>query len=121
MNDIMTINRFNRLTGQETLHPLVGIADLTADTLERDIDDTCDFFALLCYGGRLRLVLPGEPFRIPAAAHRLKEGYTGVLFHPTCCVARLSTGGCMTTPAGATAASRCARTREKPSQDASHR
>lgn len=27
----MTINTFNRLTGQVTLHPLVGIADLTDD------------------------------------------------------------------------------------------
>lgn len=82
MNNIMTIDRFNRLTGQETLHPLVGIADLSADTLDSDIDKPCDFYALLCYGEMLRLILPGEPFKVPSSRHRQKHGYTGVLFHP---------------------------------------
>lgn len=78
----MTIDTFNRLTGQETLHPLVGIADLTADSLDCDIDRPCNFYALLCNGERLRLVIPGESFRIPSARNKCKEGYTGVLFHP---------------------------------------
>ncbi|PWL60696.1 MAG: transcriptional regulator [Bacteroidales bacterium] len=79
---MMTIDTFNRLTGQETLHPLVGIADLTADSLDHDIDSPCNFYALLCNGERLRLIIPGEIFRIPAAVHKRECGYTGVLFHP---------------------------------------
>lgn len=27
MKDVLTIDLFNKLTGQETLHPLVGLAD----------------------------------------------------------------------------------------------
>lgn len=79
---MMTIDQFNRLTGQETLHPLVGIADLTADRLDHDVDRTCDFYALLCNGERLRFVVPGDMLRIPAACHQREYGYTGVLFHP---------------------------------------
>lgn len=82
MDSLMTIDNFNRLTGQETLHPLVGIADLTEDSLDCDIIRPCNFYALLCNDGRLRLVIPGEPFRIPAARNRHEHGYTGVLFHP---------------------------------------
>lgn len=79
---MLTIDKFNRLTGQETLHPLVGIADLSADCLECDIDRPCDFYALLCDEERLRLVSPGETFTIPSAGHRRQCGYIGVLFHP---------------------------------------
>ncbi len=79
---MLTIDTFNRLTGHETLHPLVGIADLTAASLDCDIDRPCNFYALLCNGERLRLIIPGESFRIPSAHNKRKEGYTGVLFHP---------------------------------------
>lgn len=79
---MMTINTFNKLTGHETLHPLVGIADLTEDRLETDIITPCDFYALLCNGENLRLIIPGETIRIPAAKNKHEAGYTGVLFHP---------------------------------------
>lgn len=79
---MMTINTFNRLTGQETLHPLVGIADLTADCLDADIITPCNFYALLFNSEKLRLIMPGETIRIPAARNRNEYGYTGVLFHP---------------------------------------
>lgn len=79
---MMTINTFNKLTGQETLHPLVGIADLSEDNLETDICKPCNFFALLCNEDRLRLVIPGETLRIPSASNKRISGYTGVLFHP---------------------------------------
>lgn len=79
---MMTIDSFNRLTGQETLHPLVGLADLSADHLEVDIDICCNFYALLCNGERLRLVVPGERLHIPSASNKSADGYTGVLFHP---------------------------------------
>lgn len=82
MDKVLTIDKFNRLTGQETFHPLVGIADLTSDRLDCDIDHPCNFYALLCGRETLRLVTPGETFHIPAAAHRHTYGYTGVLFHP---------------------------------------
>ena len=79
---MMTIDKFNRLTGRETLHPLVGIADLRTVSLDRDIDRTCNFYALLCNDDRLRLILPGETIRIPAGRHGDGNEYTGVLFHP---------------------------------------
>lgn len=79
---MMTINTFNKLTGQETLHPLVCIADLTKDKLDTDIIKPCNFYALLCNGEKLRLIIPGETFRIPAARNKQDSGYTGVLFHP---------------------------------------
>lgn len=79
---MITINTFNKLTGQETLHPLVGIANLAADSLDNDITTTCNFYALLYNDERLRLVIPGESFRIPAARNKHQFGYTGVLFHP---------------------------------------
>lgn len=79
---MMTITTFNKLTGQETLHPLVGIADLTGDSLDSDICKPCNFYALLCNEERLRLVIPGETFRIPSAVNKRESGYTGVLFHP---------------------------------------
>lgn len=79
---MMTIDKFNRLTGQETLHPLVGIADLTGDNLDSDIRKPCNFYALLCNEYRLRLVIPGETLRIPSASNKRSAGYTGVIFHP---------------------------------------
>lgn len=79
---MLTIDKFNKLTGQETLHPLVGIADLTEDRLESDIVIPCNFYALLCNDNRLRLIMPGETFQIPAAKNINVGGYTGILFHP---------------------------------------
>ena len=67
---MMTINIFNRLTGQETLHPLVGLADLSGDNLDSDICKTCNFYALLCNEDRLRLVIPGETLKIPSAKNK---------------------------------------------------
>ena len=78
----MTINTFNKLTGRATLHPLVGIADLSDDRLESDVCTPCNFYALICNEERLRLVIPGESFRIPSARNKHECGYTGVLFHP---------------------------------------
>lgn len=89
-NNVITINLFNRLTEQETLHPLVGLADLSGDKLSEDLRMPCNFYALICRpdeNGRqtsLRLVNPGEMFEIPAAFHRDTKGYTGVIFIPTC-------------------------------------
>lgn len=88
MNNVITIDRFNKLTGQETLHPLVGLADLEGDGLHDDLCLPCNFYALLCRQERqgtrasLQLVTPGELFEIPSARHRETRSYTGVLFHP---------------------------------------
>lgn len=85
--DVMTIDLFNKLTGRETLHPLVGIADLSGDGLNDDLRLPCNFYALLCRKGSgpytsLRLINPGDVFEIPSARHRKERDYTGVLFHP---------------------------------------
>lgn len=88
MNNVITIDQFNKLTGQETLHPLVGLADLSGDKLHDDLCLTCNFYALLCQQEKqeehtsLRLINPGETFEIPSVHHRETRGYTGVLFHP---------------------------------------
>lgn len=88
MNGTVTIDLFNRLTGQETLHPLVGMADLSGDALNDDICMPCDFYALICNRTEtdssvsLRMVKPGEMFEIPSVQHCRTRGYTGVLFHP---------------------------------------
>lgn len=88
MEDIITIDRFNKLTGQETLHPLVGLVDLSANRLREDVCRPCDFYALICRAVReepltsLRLINPGEMFRLPSMSHREAGGYAGVLFHP---------------------------------------
>lgn len=79
---MITINTFNRLTQQETLHPLVGIANLSRDTLDSDILSPCNFYALLCNETHLRLLVPGDSFYIPSAKNKKIAGYTGVLFHP---------------------------------------
>ncbi|BDF53440.1 hypothetical protein CE91St24_31510 [Odoribacteraceae bacterium] len=87
-NNVITIDLFNKLTGQETLHPLVGLADLSDDKLNEDLRMPCNFYALICRpdenGERasLQLVNPGEMFEIPAAFHCNTKGYTGVIFHP---------------------------------------
>lgn len=87
-NNVITIDLFNKLTGQETLHPLVGLANLSGDKLNEDLCRPCNFYALICQPEAngvhtsLRLVHPGEDFEIPAASHCHTKGYTGVIFHP---------------------------------------
>ena len=44
--ELMTIDQFNKLTGRETLHPLISIIDLSNANLNRDIRMTCDFYGL---------------------------------------------------------------------------
>ncbi len=86
--NVITVDLFNKLTGQETLHPLVGLADLSDDKLGEDLHMQCNFYALICRtdetGTRtsLRLINPGEDLEIPAASHCNMKGYTGVIFHP---------------------------------------
>ena len=72
---LMTIDRFNKLTGHETLHPLICMVDLSRTNLNEDIRMMCDFYGLLYYNdpeqdkisGKewLRLIYPGETVEIP--------------------------------------------------------
>ena len=88
---LMTIDRFNKLTGHETLHPLICMVDLSRTNLNEDIRMMCDFYGLLYYNdpeqdkisGKewLRLIYPGETVEIPLNRHR----HTGC-----CCKATLS-------------------------------
>lgn len=86
--DVITIDMFNKLTGRETLHPLVGLADLSGDELCDDVCMPCNFYALIYRQGAgrsqntMQLINPGEEFMIPSAIHRREKGYVGVLFHP---------------------------------------
>lgn len=89
---LVTIDRFNKLTGQETLHPLISLVDLSDANLRRDLRLACDFYGLLYCpaaagkppAGRepLRFIHPGETLEIPSARHCAGDGYTGVVFHP---------------------------------------
>lgn len=88
----MTIDLFNKLTGRETLHPLISIIDLSNANLNRDIRMMCDFYGLLYYvtldgnqysgKDKLRLIHPGELVEIPSLEHRSTNDYTGIIFHP---------------------------------------
>lgn len=44
---LMTIDRFNKLTGHETLHPLICMVDLSKANLTEDIRMMCNFYGLL--------------------------------------------------------------------------
>lgn len=89
---LMTIDWFNKITGQETLHPLICTVDLSRTDLSEDIRMTCDFYGILYYNvskqdktsGKewLRLICPGETIEIPSRQHRHTGCYSGVLFHP---------------------------------------
>ena len=89
---LMTIDRFTKLTGQETLHPLICGVDLSRTNLNEDIRMMCDFYGLLYYNdpeqdkisGKewLRLIYPGETVEIPLNRHRHTGCCSGVLFHP---------------------------------------
>lgn len=87
-NDVITIDMFNKITGQETLHPLVTVADLSHDSLDEDLRLPCDFYALVCKkdcAGKcdvIKLVNPGDTFEVPAASRCTASAYTGILFHP---------------------------------------
>lgn len=88
MKNVMTIDLFNKLTRQETLHPLVTIANMENETLKDDVNMPCDFYALLLSKGNhdekdaIRLVCPGEMFKMPSACHSKGVAFTGILFHP---------------------------------------
>lgn len=87
----MTIDRFNKLTGHETLHPLVCMVDLSKTNPTGDIRMTCDFYGLLYHTPEqakaseqewLRLIYPGETIEIHSGRLRHTCRCSGVLFHP---------------------------------------
>lgn len=88
----MTIDRFNRLTGHDTLHPLVCMIDLPQTGPEGYISMRGDFYGLLyCdapeQGGQhpsqqLRLARPGETIELHRGPAWREGRYAGVLFHP---------------------------------------
>ena len=63
----MTIDRFNKLTGHETLHPLICMVDFSKANLTEDIRMTCNFYGLLYYNDSECCFIP-----ICYATHRLK-------------------------------------------------
>lgn len=90
---LMTIDRFNKLTGRDTLHPLICLVDLSQADLNGGVSMRCGFYGLLyCRvpesreGARekewLRLIRPGETVELPAASYCRAGGCSGVLFHP---------------------------------------
>lgn len=86
--EVMTIDLFNKLTRQETLHPLVTIVNMENEMLKDDVEMPCDFYALLFSKEPhdekevLRLVCPSEMFNIPSTVHGKEVSCTGILFHP---------------------------------------
>lgn len=88
MNNVITIDQFNKLTGQETLHPLVGLVGLSGYELHDDLCLLCNFYALICRQEKqgcqtsLQLINPGEKFEMPSKCYHDVMNYIGVLFHP---------------------------------------
>lgn len=80
----MTIDRFNKLTGRDTLHPLICTVDLPHACPEAAVGMKCDFYGLLycdspqCGSECLRLIRPGEAVGSLVSP----DGLHGVLFHP---------------------------------------
>ncbi len=91
-SELMTIDRFNKLTGHETLHPLICMVDLSKTNLTEDIRMTGNFYGLLYYNASeqdkasekewLRLIYPGEPVEISTNRYQYGDCCSGVLFHP---------------------------------------
>lgn len=86
---LLTIDMFNKQVGQETLHPLVCLFDLSRNTLPEEFCMPCDFYALVyekdsTAPGRtfLRIVSPGEMFEIPSFRYGKNIEPEGILFHP---------------------------------------
>lgn len=88
----MTIDRFNKLTGHDTLHPLICLVDTPQADLGEYVGMRCDFYGLLYCDSTaretapptecLRLVRPGETVGLLLRPHRRSDGCAGVLFHP---------------------------------------
>lgn len=89
MNPSISIEDINRMTGQETLHPLVTVVggddDVPApcpavwgEQAASASPSVCDFYALVCHPSCRRLCLyrPGDAFALPRDG-----GCQGVLFH----------------------------------------
>ena len=89
---LMTIDRFNKLTGHDTLHPLICMVDLSQADLHEDISMKCNFYGLLYCDSpklenlqgmeQLRFICPGETVELPLKPKKHPEGYSGVFFHP---------------------------------------
>lgn len=88
---LMTIDRFNKLTGHETLHPLICMVDLSRTNLNEDIRMMWFLRVVVLQRSRtrqnigkewLRLIYPGETVEIPLNRHRHTGCCSGVLFHP---------------------------------------
>ena len=73
---LMTIDRFNKLTGHETLHPLICMVDLSRTNLNEDIRMMCDFYGLLYYNDPEQDKISGNsrnPFE-PTSTYRMLFG-----------------------------------------------
>ncbi len=88
----MTIDRFNKLTGRDTLHPLICTVDLSQADLREGVCMKCDFYGLLYRASSargeapetewLRIIRPGETVEWPLKPNRSDDCCSGVLFHP---------------------------------------
>lgn len=90
----MTIDRFNKLTGHETLHPLICMVDFSKANLTEDIRMTCNFYGLLYYNDSeqekasekewLRLVYPVKRLKYPRTGIDIPDAIRGGCFIPIC-------------------------------------
>lgn len=90
----MTIDRFNKLTGHETLHPLICMVDFSKANLTEDIRMTCNFYGLLYYNDSeqekasekewLRLVYPVKRLKYPRTGIDIPDAIRGCCFIPIC-------------------------------------
>jgi len=78
----ITIDFFNKLTGQETLHPLISLVNYKYSKEISKLHAVCDLYGLIYGSQYIKFIRPGEVLDIAALQATTANKYTGVLFHP---------------------------------------
>ena len=91
---LMTIDRFNKLTGHETLHPLICMVDLSKVNLTEDIRMMCNFYGLLYYNDSEQKkhlkksgcdwFIPAKQSKYPRTGIDIPDAIRGCCFIPIC-------------------------------------
>jgi len=78
----ITIDLFNKLTRQDTLHPLVSLVSYPESKEIYNLHAVCDLYGLIYGSQYIKFIRPGDVLEIPLSRETISNTYTGVLFHP---------------------------------------
>jgi len=78
----ITVDLFNKLTGQETLHPLICLVRYPESKEIFKLHAVCNFYGLIYGSHYIKFICPGEVLEIPLSQDIIPNKYIGVLFHP---------------------------------------